>query len=292
MATLLGAPMPPSLEPHWRVVLRNEFHDILPGSSIREVYQEAEAELAAVVAAGLKVQDGQLEAIAGRAAGSGAERGVLVVNPDLSPRPLRLSLPQSLPNGQKVEEGSVSPVTFPCPASPHRSFSTPGSPRRIRRASAAWRMRSCVSRSARTEPSRASSTSARAARSSRIAPTRSGRIATSRATGTPGTSRTTIRRSGEEIAASGIEVVENGPHRAAMRVTRRFRDSTIVQSLRLWANSARLEFKTDIDWHDAPHPAEGTISARHPLRPCHLRMRRRHRPPPDASQHLVGGGAI
>ena len=37
MATLLGGPFAPSLEDHWRVLLRNQFHDILPGSSIREV---------------------------------------------------------------------------------------------------------------------------------------------------------------------------------------------------------------------------------------------------------------
>ena len=35
LAHMLGAPAPKSLEPHWRVVLKNEFHDILPGSSIR-----------------------------------------------------------------------------------------------------------------------------------------------------------------------------------------------------------------------------------------------------------------
>ena len=56
---------------------------------------------------------------------------------------------------------------------------------------------------------------------------------------------------GEEILADGaIEVVEHGPHRASLKVTRRFRDSTIVQFVRLWANSARLEFRTDIDWHE------------------------------------------
>ncbi len=66
MATMLGAAMARSLEPHWRVVLRNEFHDILPGSSIREVYQQAETELAEVVSAGLKVQDEQVDAIAGK----------------------------------------------------------------------------------------------------------------------------------------------------------------------------------------------------------------------------------
>jgi alpha-mannosidase len=58
-------------------------------------------------------------------------------------------------------------------------------------------------------------------------------------------------RQGEEVTAtSALEVVEAGPHRAAIRVVRRFRDSEIVQTVRLWANSARLDFKTDIDWHD------------------------------------------
>ena len=37
---------------HWRLVLRNEFHDILPGSSIREVYQDAESELGSAINAG------------------------------------------------------------------------------------------------------------------------------------------------------------------------------------------------------------------------------------------------
>ena len=52
LAHLAGAPAPASLEPLWRGVLKNEFHDILPGSSIREVYEDAEAELDAVVRAG------------------------------------------------------------------------------------------------------------------------------------------------------------------------------------------------------------------------------------------------
>lgn len=36
------------LDELWKIVLRNEFHDILPGSSIKEVYQDAEKELSYV----------------------------------------------------------------------------------------------------------------------------------------------------------------------------------------------------------------------------------------------------
>ena len=44
LACLIGGKAPENFEALWRVVLKNEFHDILPGSSIREVYQDAEAE--------------------------------------------------------------------------------------------------------------------------------------------------------------------------------------------------------------------------------------------------------
>src|SRR5581483_3883017 len=36
----------------WKLLLLNQFHDILPGSSIREVVEEAEAQLAEVLAGG------------------------------------------------------------------------------------------------------------------------------------------------------------------------------------------------------------------------------------------------
>ena len=59
------------------------------------------------------------------------------------------------------------------------------------------------------------------------------------------------RRSGEEIVARGaIEIVEEGPQRSALRIARKHRNSTIIQSVRLWANSPRIDFFTRFDWHD------------------------------------------
>ena len=110
LARLLGERAPASLEPLWRVLLRNEFHDILPGSSIREVYEDAEARArrrhrrrrrgAATGAA-------RRDRAAARAGGDGA--GVLVVNPDLSPRPLRLSH-DPLPAGRRRGGGLEAPA--------------------------------------------------------------------------------------------------------------------------------------------------------------------------------------
>ena len=44
----LGAYPAESLQECWQTVLRNQFHDIIPGSSIREVYEDSRAEYAAV----------------------------------------------------------------------------------------------------------------------------------------------------------------------------------------------------------------------------------------------------
>src|ERR687892_1363626 len=68
--------------------------------------------------------------------------------------------------------------------------------------------------------------------------------------------------SGEEFVADGsIDVVEEGPHRVAVRIARRFRHSEIVQDVRLWSNSPRIEFKTRLEWGDR----RWLLKARFPL---------------------------
>ncbi|NRB32983.1 MAG: alpha-mannosidase, partial [Rhizobiaceae bacterium] len=55
---------------------------------------------------------------------------------------------------------------------------------------------------------------------------------------------------GEEIVdVTSMRVVESGPLRVAVRVERTYRQSRIVQFIRLTDRSARLEFATQIDWH-------------------------------------------
>ncbi|MFZ0215462.1 MAG: alpha-mannosidase, partial [Candidatus Dormiibacterota bacterium] len=80
LATLAGASLPPSLEPAWRILLRNEFHDILPGSGIREVYQDAEAELSQVVEVAEAARATAVDAIAGQLATDGGAPAVVALN--------------------------------------------------------------------------------------------------------------------------------------------------------------------------------------------------------------------
>ncbi len=255
MVALRGGPQPATAEPQWRILLRNQFHDILPGSSIREVYEQAEAELSGVVATGEALQQAALAALAGD---KGPKDGLMIVNPDLSPRPLRVQA-AGLPGGQVVEGGQIlaAPVMIgglsvvTCrmgnlPISGGLSVS-------------ALRLENdFVKVRLHQDGTLASLWDKRAGRECL-------------AIGTSGTIRGNqiwayvdkpryfdawdidedYAANGTELLATGpAKVVETGPHRVAVRIQRRFGASTITQTIRLWANSPRVEFKTDLDWHD------------------------------------------
>ena len=244
------------------MLLRNEFHDILPGSSIREVYEDAERELAGVIAGAGEVIDARLAELESRL-GAGGERGaVLVANPDLSERPRRVASPTALPGAQPVEDGSV--------------LTEPGGIAGLE-----------VAVMAAAEPPDPATADGRTLENALV------RVEL----GEDGTLASVFdKRAGREVLAGRgnqlwayvdkprawdawdleasyedegdelppadeIRVVEAGPHRAAIRVTRTFRNSRIVQDVRLWAGSARIDLFTRIDWHDR----RWLLKARFPL---------------------------
>lgn len=251
MATMLGAPAATSLEAEWRVLLRNQFHDIIPGSSIREVYELAEAELSDVVAAARGVIEDKLGTIAAAVVPSGTRPGVLAVNPDLSPRPLRIAAAGDLPGGQQVEGGTVLSDARPAPGlsavvvtdcAPVPGLSVSAGHIENRHIRVAFNpdgtLASVFDKQAGRE--------CLAGRGNQI-----WAYADKPRDFDAWDIEEDYPARGEEIPAVGaIEVVEEGPHRAAVRITRRFRGSTIVQHVRLWSNSPRIEFGTDIDWHE------------------------------------------
>jgi len=52
-------------------------------------------------------------------------------------------------------------------------------------------------------------------------------------------------------ALESMEVVERGPLRAGIRITRAFGDSRLTQVVRLAAGSRYVEFETEVEWHEA-----------------------------------------
>ena len=232
----------------WHQLLRNEFHDILPGSSIAQVYETAERELAEVIAQGKALQDQALDALAARH--KGPHPGLVVVNPDLQPRPLRVTLDAPLAGSQPTAQGHIisSPELLPGLSVTARSDLTAPGPLTV---SASHLENAFVRAEIGTDGT-----------VHRLTDKRTGREALS-GRGNQIWAYVDKPRffdawdieedyteNGRELLAEQIEVTETGPHRAALTVTRRFGASTIVQHYRLWANSARLEIATEIDWHD------------------------------------------
>lgn len=253
LAELLGAGRPDvDLDRSWRLLLRNQFHDILPGCSIGEVYVRAEAELDEVVDVTRRASRDALERVAAAIAPAGDSHAALAVNPDLQPRPLRLVLPEPLPGAQPVADGWAFTGTTPVAGLEMVVVMGGDGPA----TGAVAEGRRLENEFLRVE----------------LAP--DGRLAS-----------VFDRRAGREVlddqgnqlwvyvdkprawdawdvdadyACQGeplgqpesIEVIERGPHRASIHLRWRYRASTISQSVRLWRNSPRLEFATELDWHD------------------------------------------
>jgi alpha-mannosidase len=261
MATLHGAPFAASLEDQWRLVLRNEFHDILPGSSVREVYELAESELGSVVAAGEAAAAQSLDALAAAIVAPGQTELVIVVNPDLSDRPLRAGSAEPLPGSQPVEGGHVIAADATIPGLTVAVLADTAPPAGL--AVTDRSLENAHLRVTLNDDGTLASVFDKHANREALAG-RGNQIWTyvdkPRAWDAWDIDES-YPRQGTELAAESIEVTESGPHRAALRITRRFRDSTIVQHLRLWANSPRLDIATDIDWHDR----RTLVKARFPL---------------------------
>lgn len=90
------------LERLWKLVLFNQFHDILPGSSIREVYKDTEREYADVLANADNLQDDALAVLVG------VERGgnVCAVNTLSFARTELVELPPNVPGQQRAADGT------------------------------------------------------------------------------------------------------------------------------------------------------------------------------------------
>jgi alpha-mannosidase len=277
VAALSGAPYPAEeLERLWKVLLLNQFHDILPGTSISEVYQDAHRQLEETVSGAERLRDEALYDLAQGTEPADSERCVLVANAALHPRPLTVLLPAEpgvtpadgksrLVPSQETPDGLLIHA-------PDREV--PGLGR--------------VSLALRGETPDASS----AGTASGVEVGKSGggtfienellRVEIS-ADGSLGrvydkeAGREVLDGSGNQLwayadkpanwdawdvyedyemegeevpGAESVEVVEAGPLRGAVRVERRFRGSRISQTYRLLSASRRLDVETRVDWRE------------------------------------------
>jgi alpha-mannosidase len=265
LAHLLGGAAPASLEPQWRLVLKNEFHDILPGSSIREVYEDAERELDDVIEAARATQESALTALADLAPRGEVGEAMLVANPTLDERVIELELP----------EGFVSTAQTVPPLSVRilrRAALTPAPGLRVDgRVLENEHLRAELDADGTIASLvlKANGRESLAGRGNQIWVYAQDKPRNWDAWDV----EEDYGESGEEIVAlEGLEIVAQSPHYAALRVSRRWRRSRIVQEIGLSANGRRLDIRTWLDWRDrrallrSLTPAR--VRARHAIAEC------------------------
>ncbi len=257
-----GAAYPTAeIDQGWQDLLYNQFHDILPGSSINEVYQDTHPQLEGVVANATRARN---EAIAARVGeGSGA---YAITNPGIFNRPLTALLPDGAEVGlhsQKVDGG----VLVRNAANEMGAFET-----QIISAESG-----SMDSTSSSENVSVSSLGLSKVMENALVRVEIGADGTLVSVFDKRVERETLSDRGNQLWAysdkprawdawdidetyetigeeihsvDSIEIVEEGPIRAAVRVTRTFRSSTFVQTYKLMAESSRIDIETDIDWHE------------------------------------------
>ena len=241
---LLGGEAPENLESLWRVVLKNEFHDILPGSSIREVYDDAERELGEVIDAGLAVQKTAMGVIAAQVPAGAVQNALVVANPSLSERALRVTLA----DGSMLATGDVIAPLGVGVFDRSALQAVAGlsvSPTRIENAHIAATIGPDGSIASLIH--KATGREALAGRGNQLW---AYPVDKPRNWDAWDLEEDYAERGEELTALESLDVLETGPHRASIRIVRKFRASSIVQTLSLAANGKRLDIETELDWHD------------------------------------------
>ena len=263
------------IESAWKTLLLNQFHDILPGSSIAEVYEDTHRLLEEVVVTASRVRD---EALASLTAGTGESHEgsrVLVANAALTARPLRVVLPhRGAATGVRAADGTPLPiqavqggvlVNDPVRQVPGLGWTvlTTGPDEGVP-APIAHPVRAAPSRDGFTFENDALRVDIGADGAiARLYDKEAGREALAGRgnqlwayVDKPYTYDAwdideTYERDGEEITTvERLELTEPGPLRASVRVERSWRGSRFVQTYRLWAGSRRLDIETEIEWHE------------------------------------------
>jgi alpha-mannosidase len=233
LAHLMGGPPPASLEADWRVVLKNEFHDILPGSSVAEVYADAECELTGVIASGNAAQQAALDVLAGTLP-KGEGEGLLVVNPSLSARRVLASAVTVPPLGVMVLREPPAPIA---------GLKADGSIIE----NAVLRVTIAADGTIASLLHKPTGREALAGAGNQLW---AYPLDKPRSWDAWDVEEDYAKRGEPVIDVRSLELVENTPARAAIRVVRRYRHSTIAQTYVLTPNAARLDIATEIDWHD------------------------------------------
>ncbi|MFI9587318.1 alpha-mannosidase, partial [Streptomyces sp. NPDC052236] len=231
------------LDELWKTVLLHQFHDILPGSSIAWVHQEAEAEYARV-AKELEQLTGDAVAAVAQQQDHGHGHGNWAYNTSPFDRTEVIGTPAGTLAYTAVPANGTAPLGNAAP--PQEVTVTAG---RI--------LDNGLVRVEVGEDGTLASVRDLTADREVLAPGEKGNLLRLH-TDLPNSwdawdiDKHYRNRYTDLLGAESVTVVEDGPLRAALRVERAFgKGSRIAQTVTVRAGSRRIDIETEIDWHEA-----------------------------------------
>ena len=247
------------LEELWKLLLKHQFHDVLPGSAIREAYVTAYEELENVIAEARKIAQTSMRVFAEQCTHFDSPGTVLFNSLPWTRIEEFALLPEETENSQRVEGGYLAKVSVPSVG--YRCLDSPAAHQHAKETVAVKQQGDQF-----------------------VIENRFLRITLDGSDGTltsifdKEAQRETLRRKSnafmfyENIPGWGdawdieqpykatsfenskikeCELIENGPLRVRLRLRfEKFRHSTLEQEIMVYADSRRIDFKTTSDLHD------------------------------------------
>lgn len=224
------------LDEAWKLLLLNQFHDILPGSSIHWVYEDTAREHAAVLEAAETVKEGALASLASPLSHTS---GLLAFNAGSYEREEVIALPS----------GALARVSVPsCGWAPVPVEAQSGDVE----VGAGW-LQNGLLRVEWDDRGLLTSVWDRSVGREVLAAGRPGNVFQLHEDNPKAFDAWEVEPFDEPknlVDIDSMEIVEDDPLRCGIRFVRRFGSSTVDQTMRLSAGSRRLEFHTSVDWHE------------------------------------------
>ncbi len=236
-----------TLDELWKLLLLNQFHDIIPGSSIHWVNEESLRDHAHVAEVACELVATAQRAIVERIDTTGMTRPVVVFNAASRDRRELVELttngePELVPVAVPACGYSTIDLDAPRPSIPAVSVSERGFENELLRV--AWDGAGVLTSVYDKEHDREVVAPGATANRFQLHDDRP------REFDVWNVDIDYLDQLVDLTDVTSIEIVETGPLRAAVRFVRHFGASTITQTVRLAAGARRIDFETEVDWHE------------------------------------------
>ncbi len=252
----------------WEVILRNQFHDILPGSSIKEVYEDSREEYENILSAGRKLTDTSLERITEQI--HAPQYALAVFNPNSAPAGEIVTF--ICPGGIKepavydgdtrlaVQKTAENAYIFKADHVPGKGYKTfflkeekPESGLSMKVSASRMENDFFVAefnekgQFARIYDKRAGREILKEGKAANVIMSYEDRPHNYDAWDV---NNYYVEKAWEIDQVREMEILENGPVRACMKIERDYLDSTIIQYIYLYREIPRIDIRNVIDWKE------------------------------------------